>query len=146
VTIPRERRSAPRLALVKARAAAASPRRILVVEDNADAAETLKDALELAGHRVELAFTGLDGVEKARALRPDAVICDIGLPGLDGYGVARALRADPAFASTTLIALSGYAQAEDVERARAAGFDLHLPKPPDLQELQQSIGGVARSA
>lgn len=109
-------------------------RRILVIEDNQDAALSLKDVLELDGHSVDVAFDGVDGLAKARALDPDVVLCDIGLPGLDGYGVARALRADSCH--TPLVALSGYALPEDVERSRRAGFDHHLAKPADLRALQ----------
>ncbi len=139
VTIPLERRRRPRPPAAPSPAEAASARRVLVIEDNADAAVTLQEALQLEGHAVEVAFTGVDGVERARASRPDVVVCDIGLPGMNGFEVARTLRADPALASTTLIALSGYALADDVEKARAAGFDVHLPKPADLRELQRSI-------
>ena len=103
---------------------------------------TLQEALELQGHAVELAFTGVDGVARARASRPDVIVCDIGLPGLNGFEVARTLRGEPALASTTFIALSGYALAEDVEKARTAGFDVHLPKPADLEELQRTIVGA----
>jgi two-component system CheB/CheR fusion protein len=140
VRIPLERRKAPRLAVVGAdRPPSASARRVLVVEDNVDAAESLKEALELTDHDVELAFSGPEGIERARALRPDVVLCDIGLPGLNGFEVAKAIRADPALESTTLVALSGYALPEDVDRAKAAGFDLHVAKPPDLGALERSI-------
>ncbi|MGC4118005.1 MAG: PAS domain-containing protein [Myxococcales bacterium] len=114
-------------------------RRVLVIEDNTDAAESLREALELDGHEVAVAAEGQDGVAKARALRPDVVICDIGLPGMNGYEVARTLRADPAMQRTTLVALSGYAQPEDLERSRAAGFFRHLAKPPDLGLLERTL-------
>jgi two-component system CheB/CheR fusion protein len=111
------------------------PKRVLVVDDNADAAESLADVLQLDGHRVEVARDGRAAIARARELRPDVVLCDIGLPDLDGYAVARAIRADPALRATRLVALSGYAQPEDRERAREAGFDAHLAKPPRLDEL-----------
>ncbi|MCY1064600.1 ATP-binding protein [Nannocystis sp. RBIL2] len=117
----------------------ASQERILVIEDNLDAAETLKDALELVDHEVCLAHSGPEGLAKMRALRPDVVICDIGLPGMDGYEVARAIRADPAQRSTRLVALTGYASPQDLQRAREAGFDCHLGKPPDLDALLQML-------
>jgi signal transduction histidine kinase/ActR/RegA family two-component response regulator len=139
VRIPVERRKTPRRTLVARPTAPSTPRRVLVIEDNIDAAETLKEALELNAHTVVLAYAGVEGVEKARAFKPDVVICDIGLTGMNGFEVAREIRADPNLRTSTLIALSGYALPEDVDRAVAAGFDLHLAKPPDLFALEQSI-------
>ncbi|HYD51991.1 MAG TPA: PAS domain S-box protein, partial [Gemmatimonadaceae bacterium] len=117
---------------------------ILVIEDNPDAGETLVDILALSGNHVRIATDGRSGVALAHALRPDVVLCDIGLPDIDGYEVARALRTDAALERTQLIALSGYAQPEDRERGRTAGFDAHLAKPPDVDELLQLLR--ARSA
>jgi PAS domain S-box-containing protein len=114
----------------------AEPLRILVVEDNRDAADSLRMLLELLGHEVAVAYSGLDGVKTAREWRPDVVLCDIGLPGLDGYGVAGELRHDPATAGTQLIAITGFGQEEDRRRARQAGFDHHLTKPVDPALLQ----------
>jgi PAS domain S-box-containing protein len=114
---------------------AAAAKRVLVIEDNADVAESLRVVLELQGHTVAVAATGGEGVERARELRPDVVLCDLGLPGMDGYEVARALRAEPSLTGTSLVALTGYAQPEDVERGRHAGFDRHLVKPVDPAEL-----------
>ncbi|MCC2668555.1 MAG: Chemotaxis protein methyltransferase CheR [Armatimonadetes bacterium] len=113
--------------------------RILVVEDNRDAAETLAEILELDGHKVEVAFSGPAGVEAARRLRPDVVLCDIGLPGMDGYQVAASLRADPALAGMRLIAVTGYGQDEDRRRTREAGFDAHLTKPVEIPALQRVL-------
>jgi two-component system CheB/CheR fusion protein len=112
-------------------------RRVLVIEDNTDAADSLRDVLELVGHTVAVAYDGSEGIATARQFCPDVVFCDIGLPGTDGYQVARTLRADPAFAGTCLIALSGYALPEDIQRAVAAGFDQHLAKPPSLEQVQE---------
>jgi CheY-like chemotaxis protein len=81
-------------------------------------------------------------VEFARQLRPDVVLCDLGLPELDGFEVAAALRGEPTLASTHLIAVSGYGQEEDRRRSEQAGFDLHLTKPVDPQELQQVLAGL----
>jgi PAS domain S-box-containing protein len=114
-------------------------RRVLVIEDNIDAAESLKDALELDQHEVMLASTGPDGMEKARKSLPDVVLCDIGLPGMDGYEVARAFRADAQLHDVALVALTGYALAEDQKRARDAGFDRHLAKPTDLGTLERVL-------
>ena len=111
--------------------------RVLLIEDNVDWAETLKTALEMDGHSVDLALTGLEGIEKARASRPDVVLCDIGLPRMDGYEVARTMRSDQELRSIPLVAVSGYAAPEDVESAMQAGFDLHLAKPPDLEVLRR---------
>jgi two-component system CheB/CheR fusion protein len=113
------------------------PRRILVIEDNVDAADSLRDVLELAGHTVAVAYDGPEGINRAREFRPDVIFCDIGLPGADGYDVARTLRSDVLLTDTVLIALSGYAQPEDIEHAVAAGFDRHLAKPPSMEEVQE---------
>ncbi|HXY38994.1 MAG TPA: PAS domain S-box protein [Vicinamibacteria bacterium] len=135
VTLPRAPVDEERRSRERRREALQNARRILLIEDNTDAALSLKAVLELKGHEVVLAQNGPEGVEKARSTRPDVVLCDIGLPGMDGFQVARALREDPAFARTRLVALSGYALPEDVERARAAGFDRHLAKPVDPDDL-----------
>jgi two-component system CheB/CheR fusion protein len=139
--LPLEERSAPTLTLVS-HPREAFARRVLVIEDNRDAAETMRDALELNGHVVELAYTGAEGVEKARAFQPEIVLCDIGLPLMDGYQVAKALRADAATQHIRLIAVSGYAQPEDLEKARSAGFDLHIAKPFELAELETRMREV----
>jgi two-component system CheB/CheR fusion protein len=86
---------------------------------------------------VRVARDGRGGIEAAAELVPDVVLCDIGLPDIDGYAVARALRANAALERTRLVAVSGYAQPEDQERARAAGFEAHLPKPPRLDKLDE---------
>jgi signal transduction histidine kinase/CheY-like chemotaxis protein len=142
VRLPLDRAEPPRLTVVPSARATAPGRRVLVIEDNVDAAETLKEALELADHVVEVAYAGLEGLEKARTFRPDVVLCDIGLPGMDGYQIARTLRADPELRAISLVALTGYALPEDLEKARAAGFDRHLAKPPDLDELERTIAQV----
>ncbi|MBI5544148.1 MAG: response regulator, partial [Deltaproteobacteria bacterium] len=111
-------------------------RRVLVIEDNRDAADSLGQVLEIAGYQVAIAYDGKAGLERARLFHPEIVLCDIGLPdGMDGYAVARAFRQDAALASTHLVALTGYAQHEDQLRAQEAGFDFHLAKPPDLDAL-----------
>jgi PAS domain S-box-containing protein len=121
-------------------------RRVLVIEDNVDSADSLRAVLELGGHSVEVAHTGPDGLERARECSPEVVLCDIGLPGLDGYEVARAFRADPRLRAAYLVALSGYAGPEDVARARAAGFDRHLAKPVDADGLQEVVAGEVGAA
>jgi signal transduction histidine kinase len=111
-------------------------RRILVVEDNADAAITMRDFLELSGHEVQLADSGTAGIQAARAFHPEIVLCDIGLPGMDGFEVAAALRRDPTTSSARLIAVTGYGGNEDRRRSKEAGFDLHLTKPVDPAQLR----------
>jgi PAS domain S-box-containing protein len=104
-------------------------RRILVVDDNADAAEALALVLGARGHEVRLVTDGPSAIETAAEFRPEVVLLDIGLPGMDGYVVARRLRAESEPAGITLVALTGYGQDEDRQRARDAGFDYHLVKP-----------------
>jgi PAS domain S-box-containing protein len=111
-------------------------RRILLIEDNVDSAETFRQALELRDHEVVVAHDGVEGITKAQQLHPDVVLCDLGLPLLDGYQVARALRADETLSDTLLVALSGYARPEDLARSREAGFDQHIAKPPTMAQLE----------
>lgn len=123
---------------------AAKGLRILVVEDNRDAAESLRLMLELCGHEVTLAHSGPEGVEAATAHRPDIVLCDIGLPGMDGFAVASTLRRNPETAGTRLIAVTGYGRDADRRQALDAGFDAHLVKPVAPEELLGKL--VARVA
>ena len=113
--------------------------RLLVIEDNVDAAESLCILLQLNGHTTEKAHTGPAGVKAAQAFLPEVVLCDLGLPGLDGYAVARALRAEPQFKDVYLVALTGYGQEEDQRRTLEAGFDLHLVKPVDHTALEMVL-------
>ncbi|MGH9322389.1 MAG: chemotaxis protein CheB [Vicinamibacteria bacterium] len=115
-------------------------RRVLVVDDNRDAAELLAAGLRLEGHSVETAHSGPEALSKAAAFEPDAVVLDIGLPGMDGYEVARKLREEPRLTNALLVALSGYGQDEDRSRAREAGFDHHLTKPVHLDEINVLLG------
>jgi CheY-like chemotaxis protein len=117
--------------------------RVLVIEDNPDAAETLGDLLALLGHHAEIAHTGAAGVAVARCRPPDLVLCDIGLPEMDGYAVARQLRSDPLTAPIRLVALTGYGRETDRDRAAAAGFDLHLVKPVGPEVLKLLLQGFA---
>jgi signal transduction histidine kinase/CheY-like chemotaxis protein len=121
-------------------------KRILIIEDNRDAANLLQMLISRMGFSVDIAFTGFDGVDAAKRTSPDIVICDIGLPGLDGFAVARTLRSDAATSDAFLIAQSGYGQADDVRRAMDAGFDLHLIKPVDFTKLQLTLHNVSRKA
>jgi signal transduction histidine kinase len=117
----------------------ATPRRILIIEDNADAAHTLKDAMELHGHEVRVAYDAHEGFDAAREFQPDVLLCDIGLPSMDGYQLASRFRADERLKSVFLVAVTGYAGPDDQERAAQAGFDRHFGKPPDIQRLQQIL-------
>jgi CheY-like chemotaxis protein len=103
--------------------------RVLVVEDNRDSAETLQRLLEICGYAVTVAGTAMEGLEAAKRVRPDVVLCDIGLPDTDGFALAEALHANPATATARLVAVTAYGKDEDKVRAKKAGFDLHLVKP-----------------
>jgi two-component system CheB/CheR fusion protein len=117
-------------------------RSVLIIEDNIDAADSLREALQFGGHEVEVAYTGTAGIAKAHQHKPEVVFCDIGLPGMDGFDVARAFRAAGALKGVYLVALTGYALPEDLQRALEAGFDQHLAKPPELDRLEQILAGV----
>lgn len=113
--------------------------RILVVEDNGDAAEALGELLSTLGYRVDVALNGPDGLALARETHPDVVLLDLGLPGMDGYQVARELRANPWGADALIVALTGYGQPSDVERTLASGFDHHLLKPVRIDRLRELL-------
>ena len=129
----------PRVAAPAARPVAqitdkSNPRRVLIVDDNSDAANSLGELLRMDGHTTQAVFCAADALSNAESFAPDIVLLDIGLPDIDGYEVARRLR-QASLTRTTIIALTGYGQAQDRERARAAGFDDHLVKPVDLAAL-----------
>jgi CheY-like chemotaxis protein len=105
------------------------PTRVVIVEDNHEAAESLRLLLGLHGYAARVAYTGPEGVRLAREWPPEVVLCDIGLPGLDGYGVAAALRRHPATARCRLIAVTAYDSGEARRRSREAGFERYLVKP-----------------
>jgi len=118
--------------------------RVLVIEDNPDAAESLRSVLTLiGGHEVEVASDGEAGLRAAQAGRPDVIICDLGLPLVDGYEVAQRIRGDGVTTHARLIALTGYSSADDVGRALRAGFDFHVPKPPDIDVLLRLVEGAS---
>ena len=117
--------------------------RILVVEDNHDAAELLADHLGFVGHDVTVTYDGPAALEAAPRVLPHVVLLDIGLPRMDGYEVARQLRHDPRLRGAVLIAVTGYGQEEDRRRSREAGFAHHLTKPVDPSTLERLIAGVA---
>lgn len=121
--------------------------RIMVVDDNVDAAKTLAIFLELDGHTVTVAYTAEDALAHLRAATsppPQTLLLDIGLPVMDGYDLARLLRALPGAATATLVALTGYGQPQDRERSLAAGFNYHLEKPVDPETLLALLNRVNR--
>ncbi|HVC29595.1 MAG TPA: ATP-binding protein, partial [Steroidobacteraceae bacterium] len=137
VRLPRIERPAARAA--DASTTAVTPRQILIVDDNADAADTLAALLQLKGHQTQIAYSARDALQRAAAFRPDVALLDIGLPEMNGYELAQRLRALPHLGSLRLIALTGYGQAEDRQRGLAAGFDEHLVKPVVLSALERAL-------
>lgn len=126
---------------VSARAKPGPRRRVLVVDDDADAADSVAMLLRLNGHEVDVAYSALAGLEAASRTVPDVILLDIGLPRMNGYEMARRLRSNQALRATRLLALSGFGRAEDRERSRAAGFDEHLVKPASLEALERALSG-----
>jgi signal transduction histidine kinase/ActR/RegA family two-component response regulator len=125
---------------------AGTPLRVLVVDDNVDAAETMATFLQMLGMETRCVHDGPPAIPAALEFRPDIVLLDIGLPTLDGYQVARALRAQPAVADTVLIALTGWGSEQDRRRAQDAGFDHHLTKPVDLAQLEAVVRRMGAKA
>jgi signal transduction histidine kinase/ActR/RegA family two-component response regulator len=147
VTLPRLRdpEAADRQTAAGASAAYGSALRILVVDDNEDAAGTLAMLLEVAGHKVLVEHAPGQALARAREAAPQVCLLDIGLPGMDGAELARRLRAQPETAHALLVAVTGYGQDSDRARAREAGFDHHLVKPVDLDRLQALLDAYAAS-
>lgn len=117
--------------------------RVLVVDDNADAADSLGLLLEVQGHEVRIEYGGQAGLQAADEFRPEIVFCDIGMPELNGHEVASRLRHDQRFAATPLVALTGWGTDEDKKRARSAGFDYHLTKPAGVESLRIILAEIA---
>jgi CheY-like chemotaxis protein len=120
--------------------------RVLIVEDNRDSAETLRKLLELCGYGVTVTHTAREALEAAKRLRPDVVLCDIGLPDTDGFHLAEALHTDPATSAAHLIAVTAYSKDEDKERSAEVGFERHLVKPvypgtvlQVLEDIQKTV-------
>jgi PAS domain S-box-containing protein len=121
--------------------------RVLITDDNRDAAESMAMVLRFSGHEVRTAHDGPAALEVAKSFRPHAIFLDIGLPkGMDGYEVARRLRKQPDAKPALLVAMTGYGQQEDRERSRLAGFDHHLVKPADLMEVDRLLREKANAA
>jgi signal transduction histidine kinase len=146
IRLPRAHGDAPVLPVPRqAGAGSAGLLEILIVDDNADAADTLSLFLGTVGHQLRVAYDGQSALELAAAAAPHVLLLDIGLPDIDGYELARRLRAMPQTAHATLIALTGYGQPEDRERAIGAGFDHHLTKPVDAAALVRLLSALPPS-
>jgi len=127
-------------------AALGRPLRVLIVDDNSDAADSLATLLQLQGHVTAVEYDAASALRRARAERPDVMLIDIGLPDIDGYQLAATLRALPELAATVPVAVTGYGQAKDRERAKDAGFAHHLVKPVDMTALVRILASSATSA
>jgi len=123
--------------------AAGAARRILVVDDNEDAANTLAMILKLEGHDVDTAYSGAEALGKLDGFKPGVVLLDIGLPGIDGFEVAARIRAQPRHAGMRLVAITGYGTDADRLRTQQAGFESHLVKPVDFTELLKVLGSLS---
>ena len=138
----------PPATVAETEAASATSRRVLVVDDNEDAAEMLNGMLLARGHQVAVAHNGEDALRTAATFNPQVGLLDLSMPGLDGYELAARLRAMPQFRDMLLVAITGWGQEEDRRRALAAGFDAHLTKPADpvaIAALLATVGTVPRT-
>jgi signal transduction histidine kinase len=129
----------------EAGAARVEPLRVMVVDDNQDAAQMLAMLLEVQGHAVAVEYDGRGALQRARRELPQVMLLDIGLPDTDGYALARQLRAIPELQGATLVALTGYGQNEDRRLAEEAGFDHHLVKPADLAQVGEILAAAPRT-
>jgi signal transduction histidine kinase len=121
-----------------------TPRRVLVIDDNRDAADSTQLLLSTLGAEARVAYEGSAGLAAIKAWRPDLVLLDLGMPGMDGYDLARLIRADADLADLPLVALTGWGQRHDLRRTQEAGFDHHLVKPADPQALKGVLDSFAR--
>ncbi len=124
----------------------APSRRVLIVDDNQDAANSLAMLLNMQGHDAQAVYSGKEAIQRTEVFRPDVALLDIGLPEMDGYELAGRLRAMPQLSGIRLVALTGYGQAEDYPRTQAAGFDDHLVKPVDPLALEHTLAGISGAA
>jgi two-component system CheB/CheR fusion protein len=118
-------------------------RRVLVVDDNVDAVDSIAVLLSLSGHRVQTAHDGHAAVRIALSFRPEFIFMDLGMPGLDGFGAAQRLRREPGFDAVRIIAVTAYGTEDDRRRSREAGFDQHYLKPLDPRFLESLLGNVS---
>lgn len=112
--------------------------RVLIIDDNHDAADSLAEILRLSGYDVDVAYTGMSALAHVRSFHPDLILCDLGLPEISGYEVARAVRCEQT-CPIRLVAISGYAAPEDILRSREAGFDAHLAKPAKTADIESLL-------
>jgi CheY-like chemotaxis protein len=117
----------------------ASPRRVLIVDDNEDAANSLALVLKLGGHETASVYSAAEALAQVTEFKPDIVLLDIGLPGMNGYEVAQKMRELPGLRNVRLVAVTGYGRADDRLRAREAGFDDHLTKPVEMAVLERTL-------
>jgi CheY-like chemotaxis protein len=148
VRLPLAPADAPALPQVEAPAGAAGAPglRVLVVDDNRDAAETLSALLDVMGHAAPVANDGHQALRMMHSFRPQVVFLDLGMPGMSGYEVAQAIRREPQYDNVTLVALTGWGGELDREKSANAGFDLHLTKPATIAAIEQVLGRVGASA
>src|ERR1700755_1415872 len=118
------------------------PRRVLIVDDNEDAANSLAMILKLGGHETASVYSAADALQRAAVFKPDVVLLDIGLPGMDGYEVAQKKRELPGLRDIGRVAVTGYGRSDDRLRARDAGFDDHLTKPVEFAVLERTLAGI----
>jgi CheY-like chemotaxis protein len=137
---------APNVEILIPHAKPNASQRVLVVDDNRDAAESLGMLLEMEHCKVSVAFDGLQALEALETFKPDIALLDIGMPGMDGYELARRIRATPRGRKLVLVALTGWSQADDKKRAADAGFDEHLTKPVDPDVLNRLLNRTRSAA
>ena len=137
---------APAVACAEKVLAPAHPLKVLVVDDNVDAAQSLGMLLETSGHEVLLAYDGASALKSAREFAPAVVLLDIGLPVMDGFLVAKRIREDPALRNVLLVAVTGYGRDSDMQQAREAGFDHQLVKPVDYAQIESILAATAASS
>jgi CheY-like chemotaxis protein len=145
LNVPALRAVAPPTAESVAPHAGRSNARVLIVDDNRDGAQSLALMLDIEGHEVRTAADGLEALQIAEEFQPHVVLLDIGMPGIDGYETARRLRTRPWAQSTLLCAQTGWGQEDDKRRARTAGFDRHLVKPIDPEEISRIVAEVCQA-
>jgi two-component system, OmpR family, response regulator len=119
--------------------------RVLIVDDNKDAADSLVALTGLWGYEVRAAYDGESGLAVARTFEPDCLLLDIGMPRIDGYALAAGIRSEPALRAAKLVALTAYSSEDHKRRAREVGFDYHLVKPADPAELQRMLNMLAQT-
>ena len=119
-------------------------KRVLIVDDNAQAADVASELLDLYGYQTAVAYGGQEGLQAAEAFAPDVILLDLGMPGMDGFQVAAALRARPDFRDVAIVAFSAWGDQGTRQRTRAAGFNDHLTKPAGLDEIVSTIAAACQ--